>query len=162
MAWITTDDGRRVNTDWFSEDERKKYADIERNQKEAAERNGKSVKTYKEVPVKGLIYGTAVFRNNHIDVDGYINKKSESAMLTQFANAIEKLGEDGKREADGLRDLVKWKEFEQIHPNRNDGPDQFILEWEDVPGASWFNEEKDEMEYKPAKYYVHMRFAREH
>ena len=41
MAWLTTDDGRKVNTDWFDEDERKKYAQIEKNQKQANERNGK-------------------------------------------------------------------------------------------------------------------------
>lgn len=39
MAWITTKDGRRVNTEWFDEDERKKYAQIEAAEKEAQERN---------------------------------------------------------------------------------------------------------------------------
>ena len=39
MAWFTTDDGRRVNTDWFDEDEKKKYSQIEANKQEASKRN---------------------------------------------------------------------------------------------------------------------------
>ena len=39
MAWITTDDGRKVNTEWFDEDERKKYEQIEKAQKEADKLN---------------------------------------------------------------------------------------------------------------------------
>lgn len=35
MAWLSTDDGRHFNTDWLSEDEKKKYAQIEANQKQA-------------------------------------------------------------------------------------------------------------------------------
>ena len=35
MAWFTTDDGRHVNTEWFDEDTRRKYAQIEANKKEA-------------------------------------------------------------------------------------------------------------------------------
>lgn len=35
MAWLTTKDGRRVNTDWFEEDEKKKYAQIEANSEQA-------------------------------------------------------------------------------------------------------------------------------
>jgi len=35
MAWFTTDDGRKVNTDWFDADERKKYQQMEQAQEEA-------------------------------------------------------------------------------------------------------------------------------
>ncbi len=38
MAWLTTEDGRRVNTEWFTEDERKKYQQIEENQKQAQDK----------------------------------------------------------------------------------------------------------------------------
>ena len=44
MAWITTDNGRKVNTEWFDEDERKKYEQIEKAQKKADELNGKQDK----------------------------------------------------------------------------------------------------------------------
>ena len=43
MAWITTEDGRRVNTEWFDDDERRKYAQIEENQKQADKLNGKEI-----------------------------------------------------------------------------------------------------------------------
>lgn len=39
MAWITTKDGRKVNTDWFTEEEKKKYRQIEEAQAQAQERN---------------------------------------------------------------------------------------------------------------------------
>lgn len=51
MAWITTEDGRRVNTDWFTEDERKKYRQIEENQKQADELNGKKQKDERNKPI---------------------------------------------------------------------------------------------------------------
>lgn len=35
MAWLTTKDGRRVNTDWFDDDEKKKYAQLENNAEQA-------------------------------------------------------------------------------------------------------------------------------
>lgn len=36
--WLTTKDGRHFNTDWMDDDEKKKYADIIRNEQEAAKR----------------------------------------------------------------------------------------------------------------------------
>ena len=45
MAWITTKDGRRVNTEWFEEDERKKYAQIE-----AAQETARHLKAAYDVP----------------------------------------------------------------------------------------------------------------
>ncbi len=39
MAWITTKDGRRVDTEWFDADERTKYEQIEQNAKQAADLN---------------------------------------------------------------------------------------------------------------------------
>lgn len=41
MAWITTKDGRRVNTEWFTDEERVKYAQIEANQQIANVLNGR-------------------------------------------------------------------------------------------------------------------------
>ena len=41
MAWITTNEGNHVNTEWFDEDERRKYKQIEENQKQAKEKNTK-------------------------------------------------------------------------------------------------------------------------
>lgn len=39
--WLTTKDGRRVNTDWFDEDERTKYRQLEENTRQAQELMGK-------------------------------------------------------------------------------------------------------------------------
>lgn len=41
MAWFTTDEGKHVNTDWFEEDEKRKYKQLEQNQQEADRLNGK-------------------------------------------------------------------------------------------------------------------------
>ena len=55
MAWITTKDGRKVNTDWFEEDERKKYEQIEKAQKEADELNGRPAQKERVENAKALI-----------------------------------------------------------------------------------------------------------
>ena len=49
MAWLTTEDGRRVNTEWFEEDERKKYAQIEEAARQAAERNEQTAMNARDV-----------------------------------------------------------------------------------------------------------------
>lgn len=110
-----------------------------------------------------LIFGKAAIVNNseggYIDIDGYLYARNENDLLLKLAKAVDLYN---KGEADGLRDLVKFNETSQIHADKNAGPNQFILEWEDVPGASRWNEEKDEMEYsdKRANYYVHMRMVK--
>ena len=38
MPWLTTKDGRHFNTDWMDEEEKKKYAQIIKNEEEAAKR----------------------------------------------------------------------------------------------------------------------------
>ena len=65
MAWITTDEGRHVNTEWFNDDERKKYAQIEKNQKEAFEQ--KLFEKYKNINPN--------FKKDasHLDPEGYNN-----------------------------------------------------------------------------------------
>lgn len=42
MPWITTKDGRKVNTDWFADDERQKQEQIAENQRQADKLNGKN------------------------------------------------------------------------------------------------------------------------
>lgn len=41
MAWITTKSGKRINTDWFDEDEKKKQSQINANKQEADKKNNK-------------------------------------------------------------------------------------------------------------------------
>lgn len=48
MAWITTKDGRHVNTEWFDDEERRKYAQIEFNQDAANYLNSRYNIPYKD------------------------------------------------------------------------------------------------------------------
>lgn len=48
MAWFTTDEGKHVNTDWFDEDEKRKYKQLEQNQQEADKLNGKIGQQFKD------------------------------------------------------------------------------------------------------------------
>jgi len=43
MAWITTKSGKRINTDWFDEDEKNKQRQIAGNKQEADKKNNKPV-----------------------------------------------------------------------------------------------------------------------
>lgn len=103
-----------------------------------------------------LIFGTAVITDTYIDIDGYSNKKTEAGALSDLAKALDKYD---KGEADALRGVIGTDEMMQITPGKNDGPAQYILEWEEVPSASHMKE-NDEMEYKPAKWYLHTRIVR--
>lgn len=112
----------------------------------------------REETIKGtpLIYGTAMIRKDSIDIDGYSNKKTVKGALEDLAKALDKYS---KLEADSLRGAISANELEQIHAVRDAGGAQYILEYEEVPGASQWNDAKDEMEYKPAKWYVHTRIV---
>ncbi len=122
---------------------------------------------YEQITGTPLIFGLAHVTKDYIDIDGYINRKSESAMLNAFAKAVDKYD---KGEGDVLRDQVKFNEIAQAPPSYPyDGG--YILEWEDVPSASRFvdkngvdtaisGEDEEDVEYKDAKYYVHIRFPK--
>lgn len=111
--------------------------------------------TYEDIKGTPLIFGTAHIAPDFIDIDGYSNKKTEKGMLGDLAKAVEKYS---KVEADNLRDLVKYNEMNQIPP----GGGLYILEWEEVPGATRFIEsaEGERYETKDAKWYTHIRFGR--
>ena len=119
-------------------------------------------------PVSGLTFGTAHITNNYVDIDGYSNRKSEKALLNQLAKAVEPYS---KSEAENLRNSVKFNEIVQYPGSQ--GNNEYILEWENVPGASR-NVDADDIdvllsnredtyensstEEAPANYYVHVRF----
>jgi len=110
-----------------------------------------------EEPITGtpIIYGTAMIREDSIDIDGYSNKKTLKGALADLAKAIEKYN---KGEADALRSSIKFNEIEQVNTVPEGGV--YILEYEEVPSASNWNEETEEMEYKPAHWYIHTRFGK--
>ena len=112
----------------------------------------------REEDIKGtpLIFGTAVITDTYIDIDGYSNKKTEAGALSDLAKALDKYD---KGEADALRSVIGTDEMVQIKPAREDGPGQYILEWEEVPSAGRFDAD-DEYKTKPAKWYLHTRIVR--
>ena len=152
MGWYTTKEGNHVNTAWFNADQKRKYDQIAKNQAEADKLNGKG--SYEKVGA--LVFGTAHITDNFIDIDGYSNKATIKGALGDLARALDKYD---KGEADAVRDTIKFDEVAQAKYNKEDGPDQYILEWEEVPNAGRFNAD-DEYETKPAKWYIHTRILR--
>lgn len=174
MAWFTTDEGKHVNTEWFDEDEKRKYKQLEQNQQEADKLNtnqkytSRQTEKQKYEKVSGLIFGVAKVTDSYIDIDGYSNKSTEKGMLSDMAKAVEKYD---KSEADAIRSMIKDNEIQQIHARKNEPGAQYICEWEDVPSASRYVDEngKDsilsgkegvEVETKDGKYYCHVRIIR--
>lgn len=107
-------------------------------------------------PVKGLIFGTAAIRPNTIDIDGYSNKKTLAGALKELARAVDKYDTG---EGDYIRTMVSANEMNPVYPDKNAGPDQYIIEWEEVPSAGRYNAQ-DEYETKDANYYLHVRFGK--
>lgn len=107
--------------------------------------------------IKGtpLIFGTAHIAPDFIDIDGYSNKKTERGLLGDLAKAVAKYDVG---EANVLLDMIKFNEIVQIPPVRGAS---YLLEWEEVPSAIRTSpDNEDENEYKPANWYLHIRFAR--
>jgi len=50
MPWITTKEGKKINTDWFDKDEKTKQRQIEGNKAEADKKNSKVSRLSKEAP----------------------------------------------------------------------------------------------------------------
>lgn len=132
----------------------------------------KSNISYEPIKNTPLIFGIAGIRKDTIDIDGYSNKKTEKGALSDLAKAIEKYD---KGEADYIRDMISSNEISMVKPDRSIGGSQYLLDWEEVPGASRLvdangvdtilsnrndTDENYTTEYKDANYYVHVRFFR--
>lgn len=111
---------------------------------------------FEDIKGTSIIFGTAHIAPNYIDIDGYSNKKTVKGALSDLAKALEKYD---KGEADSLRSAIKFGETEQVLPDKSLGPAQYILEYEEVPVATQENE-KGDMKYKPANWYVRTRFIK--
>lgn len=84
MAWITTKDGRRVDTEWFTEDERKKYQQIKENQKQADEKKTNEPQAFKNGDTPKVLNDSATYRVKKISVgkssdSDYGNLRGEDA-----------------------------------------------------------------------------------
>lgn len=75
--WLTTKDGRHFNTDWMDEDERKKYAQIEANEKQARELMGK--KAYDPLEKAP----GAIWRDEHLSSRNEIRKQWQEGKITK-------------------------------------------------------------------------------
>ena len=114
-----------------------------------------------EITKTPLIFGTAVIRpatadrSETVDIDGYSNKKTIAGALKDLAKAAEKYSPG---EAEVIRDMIKWNEINQVKPGEHyDGG--YILEWEEVPGATRINPDTGENEYKDGRWYLHTRIV---
>ena len=103
MAWITTKDGRHVNTDWFSEDQRQKYSQIEANQAEASRLNGKQI-TSEDIQRK--LIGSNSYTNS-----------PEYKALREKANTLNKTM---RKESDRRREIEKELEHESSPKPRSE------------------------------------------
>jgi len=94
--WLTTKDGRHFNTDWMDDDEKKKYADIIRNEQEAVSRNIERIKD----PSKKSPY--QIWSEGHLSSKdtiteqykaGNISKEKHDAVVSKMNAEAQKIAE---------------------------------------------------------------------
>lgn len=100
MSWVTTKDGRQVNTDWF-DDEDKKQKQIEANKKEADKKQAES--------------------DNKIEYADNLPKemrKHAESFSNQFQSAVDELVERHNKDnpEDDLEDYL-WEHIYDAFPN---------------------------------------------
>lgn len=94
-----------------------------------------------------LAFVDAIERQNTITIDGYTSNKTEKGIIKDVARALEKYDKDA---SDCLLECLKHYNKVFNHPfvksiNSDGG---YFFEYEEVPCASSWNEETEEMEYK--------------
>lgn len=93
-----------------------------------------------------LAYVGVIERENTITIDGYTSNKTERGVIKDVARAIEKYD---KGEADFLLEMLKMGIDECNNPFvKNVDGNSYCFEYEEVPCATMYNEETDEVEYK--------------
>lgn len=107
-----------------------------------------------------LAYVDAIVREDTITVDGYTSNKTERGIIKDVARAIEKYDQG---ESNFLLEMLKMGIDEYNDPfvkavNSGGG---YFFEYEEVPCATRYNEETDEVEYKEGYHnYFCIRFVR--
>lgn len=94
-----------------------------------------------------LAYVDAIIRENSITIDGYTSAKTEKGIIRDVARAVAKYN---KEEAECL--IKTAKEYNPDYnnpfvPQCYDSESYFFI-YEEVPCASCWNEEKEEMKYR--------------
>lgn len=94
-----------------------------------------------------LAYIGVIERKNSVTIDGYTSAKTVKGILKDISRAVEKYD---KGEAECLASFSKEydEEFNNpfIDPSHSDGG--YFLTYEEVPCASQWDEEKEEMKYR--------------
>lgn len=96
----------------------------------------------------------ATERKETITVDGYSTCKTLKGALKDMGRWIEKTYANGEGEA--LIDMVNDNEITTI----KGGVNEYALDYEEVEGASRWNDETDDMEYANGNWYIMIRFVK--
>jgi hypothetical protein len=107
-----------------------------------------------------IIFAGSIERENTVTVDGYSDRKTISGAVKDFGRYIEKKYHNGEGQC--IINIVKDGISETNNPfvSPKDSCGGYFFEIEEVPCASRYDEETDEMEYKEANYYLCMRFVK--
>ena len=96
-------------------------------------------------------------RNGMVIVDGYSSAKSVRAALADFGRYISRIY--SKPEGELLTNVTE-QDLQDGFLNVLNIPGEWYCEVQEVPCASQYNEETDEVEYKDGyNYYVYVRFV---
>ena len=95
-------------------------------------------------------YGTMTY-----NVDGYSDRKTLSGAIREIGREISKIDAG---EGELITKNAHTKEDALSLLVQNTSADTYCFEMEDVPCASRYNEETDEVEYQEGNYYFHIRF----
>lgn len=94
-----------------------------------------------------LAYVGAIERENTITIDGYTSNKTEKGIIKDVARAVAIYSKD---EAEALLGFLKTGLDEYNNPfiKSTGSEDSFFFEYEEVPCATRYNEDTDEVECK--------------
>lgn len=94
-----------------------------------------------------------VERSETMTIDGYSNAKTINGAIAEFGRYIAKHFSESEGSA-----LVEYKQECLMNPSSDS---DYYLTIEDVPSASNWNEETEEMEYADGNFYLCMRFVKQ-
>lgn len=96
-------------------------------------------------------YVDVIERKDTIIIDGYTSNKTERGIIKDVAKVVAKYDKD---EADALLACLKMGLNEYNNPcvKASESEGGYFFEYEEVPCATRYNEETEEMEYKEGYY----------
>lgn len=96
-------------------------------------------------------YVDVVERKDTITIDGYTSNKTERGIIKDVAKVVAKYNQS---EANTLLDYLKMglNEYNTPFVKASESEGGYFFEYEEVPCATRYNEEIDEMEYKEGYY----------